>query len=216
MTTPDKIPDSISAGKATEPLDKSVPSGKTPSGFDSYMQGSGSKAQGGAGGGQVRGPTPMDIAQGASINTSAVSYDTILNQSKQMQDSLGTVEQQLNDPKLKLKRSQNHLVKQKLGDANSHIRAAGSKLGLDMQEGSVPPGTSALGRFIAMVNDGQDQLEGVQKKLQEMSASGANVSPADMLTIQVKMGLANQEIQYTSTILGKVIQSVTQLLSTQL
>lgn len=212
---PDRSPDRISPGKAPEPLEKPVSSGGTPTGFDSYMQGAGTKTPQGAPG-QPAGPTPMEVARGPSIATSGISFDSIIAQSGQVQDSLGTVGKQLQDQNLKLKRSQSHLVKQKLGDANDHIRAAASKMGMDLEEGKIPPGLDALARFVAMVNDGQDKLAQVQEQLKKMSASGGNINPADMLSIQVKMGLANQEIQYTSTLLGKVITSVTQLLNTQL
>jgi hypothetical protein len=212
---PDKSPDRITPGKAPEPLEKPVPSGQTPNGFDSYMKGAGTKPPGGAEA-MPAGPTPMDMARGSTIATSGISFDSILAQANQTQDSLGTVEKQLNDQKLKLKRSQSHLVKQKLGDANSHIQAAGSKLGLQLSEGKLPPGLSGISRFIAMVNDGQDKMIQVQEMLKKMSSKQQPISPADMLSVQVKMGLAQQEIQYTSTLLGKVIQSFTQLMQTQL
>ncbi len=210
---PDKSPDRISPGKAPEPFDQTISSGKTPSGFDSHMQGAGTKtpAQN-----APTGPTPMDVARGAQMASSGVSYDSILAQAGQAQDSLGTVEKQLNDKNLKLKRSQTHLVKQKLGDANGHIRAAASKMGLQIEEEKIPSGVDALGRFIAMVNDGQDQLAQVQEQLKKLSATGETINPGDMLAIQVKMGIAQQEIAYTSTLLGKVITSITQLLNTQL
>lgn len=212
---PDKSPAQISPGKAPEALEKPVPSGQPPTGFQSYMQEAGpSKAQPSTQ--AVGGPTPMDVAKGPAISTSGLSFDTLLAQTGQTQDSLGTVEKQLNDKNLKLKRSQSHLVKQKLGDASSHIRAAGGKLGLDLPEGQIPPGLTPIARFIAMINAGQDQLEEVQEQLKKMSASGETINAGEMLSVQVKMGLANQEIQYTSTLLGKVIQSITQLMNTQL
>lgn len=217
MTIPsDKSPDKIIPGKAAESLEKSMPAGQTPAGFDTYMQGTGQQRTPPGSPAAPGGPTPMDALQGPSISTSGVSFDSILAQAKQTQDSLGTVEQQLNDKNLKLKRSQSHLVRQKLGDANSYVRTAGSKLGLDLPEGKIPPGVSGVARFIAMINDGQDQLAQVQAQLKKMSADGTAINPGEMMSVQVKMGLAQQEISYTSTLLGKVIQSITQLMSTQL
>ncbi len=213
-TPPDKSPDRITPGKAPEPLEKPVPSGKPPEGFESYMQGT-PQTQAGQPGAPT-GPTPMDVARGPSISTSGISFNTLLAQSKQTQDSLGTVEQQLGDKNLKLKRSQSHLVRQKLSDTNGYIRAAGSKLGLQLQEGKLPAGMTGVSRFIAMINEGQDQLAQVQQKLNHMAASGVQMNVGEMLSVQVKMGLATQEIEYTSTLLGKVIQSITQLMNTQL
>ncbi len=216
MTTPpDKSPDRISPGKAPEPLEKPVPSGRPPTGFETHMQGPGGRLPEG-GTTPTTGPTPMEMASTPPLATGGLSFDSLLAQSGQMQDSLGTVGKQLGNKNLKLKRSQSHLVKQKLGDASSHIRASASKLGLTPQEAKLPPGLSGISRFIAMVNDGQDQLVQVQEQLKKMAAGGANVDPGMMLSVQVKMGLAQQEIQYTSTLLGKVIQSMTQLINTQL
>ncbi|MGB7977976.1 MAG: hypothetical protein WCF19_02305 [Chlamydiales bacterium] len=212
----DKSPDRITPGKSTEPLSQSIPSGKTPSGFDTYMQGTGTPKTPMGSAAPPAGLTPMDASRGPSISASGLSFNTLLAQANQTQDSLGTVEQQLGNQNLKLKRSQSHLVKQKLGDANSYIRTAGSKLGLELPEGKLPPGVSGVSRFIAMINDGQDQLAQVQEMLKKLSASGDSISPGDMMSIQVKMGLAQQEISYTSTLLGKVIQSITQLMNTQL
>lgn len=211
---PDKSPDSISPGKAPEPFDRPTTPGKTPTGFESHMQGETKMTPGTPG--ATNAPSPMEIAKGPAISSSGISYNSLLAQANQTQDALGTVQKQLGNQNLKLKRSQTHLVKQKLTDASSHIRAAGSKLGLDLPEGKLPPGLAPISRFIAMINDGQGQLAQVQALLKKISAGGKNVNPGDMMSIQVKMGLAQQEIEYTSTLLGKVIQSVTQLMNTQL
>ncbi len=208
---PDQSPERITPGRAPrEPLEKPIPSGKPQTNFESHMEGT--RAQQSTAGT----PTPMDVARSPAISASGISFDSILAQGKQAQDTLGTVEDQLKNKNLKLKRSQSHLIRQKLGDANNYIRAAGSKLGIKMSEGKMPPGLSGIARFIAMINDGQDQLAGVQAQLKKMAASGANINPGEMMSVQVKMGLATQEIEYTSTLLGKVISSITMLMNTQL
>lgn len=209
---PDQSPNPITPGQPSQPLEPSVPPGKgqTPN-FEEHMQTAPGQKQGGA-----NAPTPMDVTRGPSISSAGVSFDSLLAQTTQAKDSLGTVEKQLKDKNLKLKRPQSHLVKQKLSDANEHIRAGGSKLGMKLPEENIPKNLGPIARFIAMVNDGQNQLGAVQEQLKKMSAKGKQINPADMLSVQVKMGLAQQEIQYTSTLLGKVIQSFTQLMNTQL
>ncbi len=214
---PDKSPDRITPGQSLGPTDKPITPGQAPAGFESYMQGAGqAKTPPPGTPPPTGGPTPMDVARGPAISTAGVSFDSLLAQAKTTQDTLGNVEKQVKDQKLKLKRSQTHLVKQKLGDANSYIRAAGSKLGLQLPEEKMPAGLSGLGRFIAMVNDGQDQIVKVQEQLKALSAKGQQVSPGDMMSVQVKMGLAQQELEYTSTLLSKVIQSLTTIMNTQL
>lgn len=213
----DKSPDPIASGKSIEPTGKSITPGQAPAGFESYMQGTGAQANVSASQPQApTGPTPMDMAKTPVMSTAGVSFNSILAQAKTSQDSLGIVEKQLKDKNLKLKRSQSHLVRQKLGDANEYTRAAGSKMGAKMPESNMAPGLTGISRFIAMVNDGQDQLLAVQNHLSDIAAKGTQMSAADMMSVQVKMGLAQQEIEYTSTLLSKVIQSITQVINTQL
>src|SRR5579872_3577062 len=170
MTTPppDKSPDRITPGKAMEPVEKPLtPPG--PTGFQSYMQGTPGSPKT-ATPGAPQGPTPMDLSRGAPLATGGPTYDSILAQEKTAQDSLGVVHDQLNNPKLKFKRSQAHLLKNKLSDANGYIRSTGSKLGLDAAPMKTPAGATPLERFIAFVNDGQDQLLAVQQKIKELTA----------------------------------------------
>ena len=212
MTTPpDKSPDQISAGKPLEPAGTTP---RSPKEFQSYMQGTTSAPPGQTT--PAGGPTPMDIAKGPAISTAGPSFNTILAQAKTAQDSLGTVEQQLNTQNLKLRRSQSHLLKNKLTDAQSYIRQAGAKVGVDSPPMKLPAGANAIERFLAYVNDGQDQLVQVQQKLQQMSAKGQQLNAADMLAITVKMNLAQQEIEYSTTLLGKITSSISQIMNIQL
>ena len=206
MTTPADNDPKISPSKSPEQIGKPISPGGAPEGFESLMQGTKGQAN-------VQGPSPMQMA--ASPNAPP-TLDSLNAQAKNAKDSLGTIEKQLKDKNLNLKRSQNHLVRQKLTDANSYIRSAGAKMGANLPDEQNYAKFQGGNRFIAMVNDGQNQLFQVQEQLKEMGKKGASVSPADMMAIQVKMGLAQQEIEYTSTLLGKVIQSTTQIMNTQL
>ena len=158
----------------------------------------------------------MDITRGAAMQTAGPNLDSILAQARTAQDTLGTVQKQLNTQGLKLRRSQTHLLKNKLTDAQGYIRQAGGKLGVDAGPMKPPPGATSLERFIAYVNDGQDQLVQVQKRLKEMAAKGQQMNAAEMLSVQVKMNLAQQEIEYSSTLLAKVIDSIKQMMNIQL
>lgn len=208
--SPDRSPDRITPAKATEPPG-STPS-KPAGDFDSYMQsGTGKTAAS-----TPTGPTPMDIETGASLQTGAPTHATILAQSKTTQDALGDVKNKLNTPNLKFKRSQSHLLKNKLQDAHTHMRAASNKLGLEPPPLQMPTNPTPLDRFLAYVNDGQDQMVAVQEKLKEISNSGKPMNPSDLLLVQVKMNQAQQEIEYSSTLLSKVIDSIKTIINIQL
>lgn len=209
---PDSSPDRVTPGKSLEPAGTSPQPARD---FKPYMQGSPQSPMSQESTALV-GPTPMNLAQGAASAGSPPSMETILNQTKSMQDGLGVVGKQLNTPNLKLKRSQAHLLKNKLTDAQEYIRQAGAKVGVEAPPMTIPPGTSPIGRFVAYVNDGQDQLIQVQQKLKAMTAKGQQLNATEMLSVTVKMNLAQQEIEYSSTLLAKVIDSIKQIMNIQL
>lgn len=212
--SPDKSPDRITPGKALEPAGTTPQ--QAPKDFQSFMQGESPAAAKGQAAQSSGIPSPAEIARGTTFQTAGPSFDSILAQAKTARDSLGTVETQLKEPNLKLKRSQTHLIKNKLTDANEYIRAAAGKVGVNGAPMKMPTGGTPLDRFLAYVNDGQDQLVQVQQKLKELSAKGQQLNAADMLAVTVKMNLAQQEIEYSSTLLGKVIDSIKQLINVQL
>lgn len=208
---PDATPPSITAGKSIEP---SATTPKSPQDFSSLMQGSSNQM--GTQTGATSGPSPINIPQGPSLQTGTPTMDTIQAQARNAQDSLGVVGNQLNDQNLKLKRSQAHLLKNKLTNAQTYIRQSAEKMGVQQQPFTTPNGATAIGRFIAYVNDGQNQLVQVQQQLKQMSAKGQQLNAAQMLTVTVKMNLAQQEIDYSTTLLGKIMDSIKQIMNTQL
>lgn len=217
MTTPetpppDKSPDRITPPKSTE-ADQVIRQPQSGTGFESYMQrGAGPRGAAETPGG----PTPMELTRPSAMQTAGPSLNTLLAQANVAQDSLGTVEQQLNTPNLRFKRSQAHLLKNKLTDAQTYTRAVAAKLGVETPPKQLPPGSGVLERFLGYVGDGQDQMAAVQNKLQDMASSNQQLNAADMMLIQAKMNIAQQEIEFSSTLLSKVVSSITTIMGIQL
>jgi hypothetical protein len=211
MTNPiGNNPSPINPNKPTETVSSPTSQDRS-STFQNYMQEPG---PGKATSSEL--PSVMDLSKSNLVQGPA-SNQTLQMQAKNVQDSLGMIEKQLNDPNLKnLKRSQNYLLKQKLQDALDHVHSAGNKMGLQLPEEAQQTTTSALSRFVGMVNHGQKMMEEVQEHLNSIAKTPGKLSPGEMLAIQVKMATAQQELEYTSTLLSKVIQSITQLMNTQL
>jgi flagellar hook-basal body complex protein FliE len=207
--SPNATPDPTWPGKAVEPA------GSTPRQPGNFAEQMGNTPTPTAPPGAPQGPTPMSLASN-TVPTSPPTVSTILNQTKSAQDTLGNISKQLKTPKLKLKRSQKHLLKNKLTNAHQYIRQASQKLGVESEPMETPSGPDPLGRFLAYVNDGQNQLVQAQQKLKEMSAHGAQINPAEMMAVTVKMNLAQQEIEYSSTLLSRVIEAFRQIMNMQL
>lgn len=210
------MPDSVS-GKI--PIEQEKPTGLgTPSTFETYMQGTaaGPKGMGAPPTAPLpQGPSPMELSRPAGA-TGAPTFDSLLVQSKNAQDGLGTIEQQLKDPNLKLKRSQSQLLKHKLQDANDNMRYTGDKLGLSQPPPREVSGGGPIARFLGMIGQGQDEMMQVQSQIKEMSKTPDAMRPGDMMLIQIKMSNAQQAIEFSSTMLSKVIDSFRQLFNIQL
>ncbi len=206
--SPDRSPDRITPAKSTE-ADQTIRQPPGGVGFESHMQRGAKPAT------EAGAPTPMEAARPSAMQAASPTVNTLLAQANTAQDSLGIVRQQLKTPNLKLKRSQAHLLKNKLTDAQTYSRAVAAKLGVETAAANPSTG-GILERFLGYVGDGQNQMEAVQSKLQEMASSNQQLSAADMMLIQAKMNIAQQEIEFSSTLLSKVISSITTIMGIQL
>jgi hypothetical protein len=158
--------------------------------------------------------SPFNLPQQQAFLPSNPTMTTLLSQATAAQTTLGDINSQLSTPNLKLKQSSKYLLKNKLTDANGHLATAGTKLGLQPQEPTQLSGP--FGKFIGLVTDGQNQMRAAQQQLQALKAKGDQLSPADMLLVQVKLNLAQQELEYSSVVLSKAIDDMKQLFNVQL
>ncbi len=52
--------------------------------------------------------------------------------------------------------------------------------------------------------------------LAQISAKGEQMSPSDMLMVQIKLNKAQQELEYSSLLLGKAIDDLKMMMNIQL
>jgi len=202
--------DRISSTKAITPGEEKVPTGQP---FSSFMQ----EAKGAEMSGKTPMVSPFDLAHGTPLATSAPTLATVMNQVNNAQGTLGDLSTNLNTPGLKLKPSQKYLLKNKMSDANSNFRVANAKLGAEIP--NEPPASQfsgPIGKFLALVSDGQNQMQSAQKQLEGLKGKGASLQPADFLLIQVKMNKAQQELEYSSVLLSNAVSALKQLMQVQL
>nr|NGX26748.1 hypothetical protein [Chlamydiota bacterium] len=79
-----------------------------------------------------------------------------------------------------------------------------------------PKGSGPLQKFLGLVTDGQNQLEAAKQKLTDLSAKGEDLRPAEMLMIQIKLNKAQQELEYSSLLLGKAVDDLKMMMNIQL
>jgi hypothetical protein len=178
-------------------------------GFQGYMSGAPqAPAKGFAppqGPGAVGGMQSSFAASGA-----APSLDVLVAQVGTSQDSLANVRNQLKTKGLEsqLSRSRSHLLRNKFSDASTYFRAANARLGAETPPMPSQAGARPLERFINYVADGESQLFAAKQKILDMKDVGDQLRPADFMLIQIKLSQAQQELEYSSTLLGKMIDSI--------
>ncbi len=203
-------PERIDPTKGISPGEEQEPDQTQTKPFDSYMQGGPEKTQ-------TSQPSPFDIAKGSVAPTGQPTLETVDAQMKTVSGTLGDINQHLNTKGLKLKRSQNYLLRNKLTDANQNIRTSVQKLGVDPGAPVQIAGRqNPIMRFIALVGDSQNQMQQAQKKVKELSAQGSSVNPAELLTVQIKINKAQQELEYSSVLLSNAVSSVKSLFNVQI
>ena len=161
--------------------------------------------------------SPFDLAHGQTALTQGANIDTLISQAKSAQVTLGDVSSQLNTKNLKLKQSQRYLLRNKLGDANTLLKAANAKAGGEIPPAPTPSSSGGvIGKFLDFVSEGQNNVAAVQKQLIALKDKGDTLNPADFLGIQLKLSHAQQEIEYASIMLSKAVEDMKMLFNVQL
>ncbi|PCI95653.1 hypothetical protein COB11_01585 [Candidatus Aerophobetes bacterium] len=208
-----KIPEKPTPTDATKPpnaIQGDDPQKQPQQPFSEHMQKSAvEKAQ--------QGNSPLDLARQQGHPTSQPTMATIQTQMNSASGSLGDVQNQLHTKNLKLKQSQKYLLRNKLSEANAHVRTAASKAGV--QVGNPPTMNtrqSPIRRYLAYVTDSQDQLAQAQRKIKDLTTAGHSLSPGQMLLIQIKLNKASQAIEYSTVLLSKAVDDIKMLFNVQI
>ncbi len=161
--------------------------------------------------------SPFDLAQIGAKPITTPSMQTLVDQTSGLHNSLSTVQNQLSTPGLSLKSSQKYLVQSKLSDVNTHLRAANTKLGVNAPEVQMPKGSGPLAQYLGYINDGMNQLDTAKQQLAQISSRGtSSLSPADFMLLQLKFNKAQQELDFTSTLLTKSIEGLKTIMNVQI
>ncbi len=205
-------PDDVSRLDPTKRVGDEQKQSPTPSeSFGSYMEKANQPSS------KSVGVSPFELAKGSQPLAVGPTFDNLLAQVKASQSMLGDMNTQLQTPNLKLKQSQRYLLRNKLSDANSYLRAANSKMGSQTPEESNQPSKGGvIGKFLDYISEGQSNLSTAQKQLMSLKAKGDSLNPADFLSIQLKLAHAQQEIEYASIMLSKAVDDMKTLFNIQL
>lgn len=129
---------------------------------------------------------------------------------------IDSIKQTLETPNLQLKSSVREILKNKLAHIDENLKVALDKAGIEYIPPQKPTGTSTpIDRFLGLLTHGQHQLETLGKDVQALSIGQKEITPANMLLIQIKVSYIQQEIELFTAMLNKALESTKTLLNVQ-
>lgn len=142
--------------------------------------------------------------------------DDLIGQAKDAVSQIDKLKNQLAQPELQIRGSVQHLLKTKLSDINDNLKLAFAKAGLDYVEPDQKrAGPNPVRRFLDLLSHGQSQLESLSSHVQGLSARKDEISPADLLALQLKVSHVQQELEFFTALLNKSLESTKTLMNVQ-
>lgn len=138
----------------------------------------------------------------------AQAQNTVQNIEK-AKETLARTELQLSGPYQRLMRN-------KLTHIDDNVKIALSKVGVDYKPPSeVTDLTSPIDRFLGMLSGSQNNLMNMSTYLESMSATRQPMTAANMLAVQLKMSVIQQELELFISLLSKALESVKTIMNIQ-
>lgn len=154
--------------------------------------------------------------------TGKVSTQSLLAQTDQVISKIDEVKETLAAPNVSIK-SPTHvkLLENKLSHIDESLRIALSKAGVELTPVQGQPkvplieNSNPIERFLGLLTDGQWQLDKLSQELTLMGKANKELSPVNMLAIQIKVGQIGQELQLFYSLLSKALESVKTIMNIQ-
>lgn len=184
--------------------------------FGSYMEQPTGTTQANAPQG-ASGISPIDLPGANQLHNVSPNIDSLLGQVYGSDAYINELQKNLRTPNLRFKRSEQYLLRNKLSEANTHLTNASEKMGAKSLAQPAPQNNAnPVERFISLVTHGQNQLYEAKETLLHMKEGDEPIDPAKMMLIQVKLAQAQQELEYASILLSKVVDVIKQMMNIQL
>jgi len=150
-------------------------------------------------------------------NMSKLSTEDIKNQSKQLIAQIEDVKTQLSQSPGDIKSSYQTLLRNRLTHIDANLKIALSKAGVEYTPPaeSTTAAKSPIEKFIGYLTNSQHQLENLNKTIDALNLDNANLTPANMLALQIKVGYVQQQIELFTSLLNKALESTKTIMNVQ-
>lgn len=150
-------------------------------------------------------------------NLKAQGPEAIKKQAQETISKLEEIKTRLSDAKADIKPAYHTILKNRLSHIDDSIKIALNKAGLEYSPADaakIGSGDNLIRKFINMVGSSQRQIEHLSTNIDALSGSKA-ITPAVMLSIQMKMNFVTQQVELFSNILNKALESTKTIMNVQ-
>jgi len=148
---------------------------------------------------------------------STVNPKELVAQANEVINHIDAIKQKLATPNLEIKPGTQTLLQNKLLHIDDNLRVALSKAGVEY----TPPThnesklVNPMERFLGFLTNGQEQLKTLSHEVDLMHLNRKEITPANMLRIQIKVGYIQQEIEFFTAVLNKALESTKTIMNVQ-
>lgn len=146
-----------------------------------------------------------------------VSRKDLVAQAEGVVKQLEEVKKKLATPNLEISKSTQALLENKISHIDENLRVALSKAGLEYESYVAPASQTAspVERFLGFLTHGQASLASLSNEVEKMHLTKEELSPVNMLRIQMKVGYINQEVEFFTAVLSKALDSTKTIMNVQ-
>lgn len=163
-------------------------------------------------------PSLMDEIRNLNqkVDGFAKSPQQLVTQAEEVITQIETLKDKLATPNLELKKSTQTLLNSKLSHIDENLRVALSKAGLEYTEPTENlPKVNPIERFLGFLTHGQEQLKTLSNEVELMHLNKKEITPANMLRIQIKVGYIQNEIDFFTNVLNQALQDAKTIMNVQ-
>jgi len=164
--------------------------------------------------------SPMDELRNLNNKVEAISRaspDEIRKKASEIVAQIDDINKKYSGyPHVHISPSYQALMKNRLTHIDDTLKIAMSKAGLEFTP-PVSPANAAnpLEKFLGYLSQGQYQLEHLSESIAQIQSKGLEITPADMMMIQVKVNQIQQELEFFTNLLNKALESTKTLMNVQ-
>ena len=162
-------------------------------------------------------PNRLEAAADAQNSPRKIQTSELIAQTDNAIEKMEAVKQRLETSNIEPSRALRTSMERNLTHTNENIKIALSKVGVDYAAPEVKTGglVQPVQKFIGYLTNGQSQLEALSSHLTAISSGGQTISHANMLAIQIKVGLVTQQVEFFASLLNKTLESTKTVMNVQ-